>query len=91
MKLKTFLSLVGSGPGLMGARLMLLSVSFFRVYYLSAAFSSGLLAMLLDVTPSDQVTLHGGTPERVVVRSAELPAQMVESPVRVAFGGAQFT
>jgi SAM-dependent methyltransferase len=48
MKLKTFLSLVGGRRGLMGARLMRLSVSFFRVYYLSAAFSSGLLAMLSD-------------------------------------------
>jgi len=59
MKPNTFLSLVRDGRGLMGARLMQLSVSFFRVHYLSAASSSGLLAMLSEGPMSvEQVALR---------------------------------
>jgi 4-hydroxy-2,2'-bipyrrole-5-carbaldehyde O-methyltransferase len=48
MRLKTVLSLLGGGRGLSTARIMRRSTGFFQVYYLSAAFSSGLLAMLSE-------------------------------------------
>lgn len=48
MKLKTIKALMGGRRAMMAARMMRLSVSYFRVQFLSAAFSSGLLAMLSE-------------------------------------------